>query len=341
MFLRTNLVLPQRAKKGAHMVKDKVTVVVPTLNEAQAITATIDEIRSEGYNKILVVDGYSTDRTPEKASAMDANVAYQHGTGKAGAVQTAIEDVETPYIVFMDGDHTYDPKDIWRLLNHRNYGHVIGARDKKHMSRLHRLGNWIISEAFSLLFGVKVTDVCSGMYILETKKARTYSLVERGFNIEIELAAQSALIGTLTEVPISYRPRVGTRKLNTWRHGLAILSAVFSLARRYNPVLLYSSLAGLSIIPAVLILGWVTLEQLANYRWHSGWAIAGVMFLLVAAQSFTLASVSVLVKHIEKGLTKEIRGLVDLGRTTKLSKPGHYTNNGVRKKIARDLLPEK
>jgi len=315
------------------MAKDKVTVVVPTLNEAQAIAATIEEIRSEGYNKILVVDGYSTDRTPERATAMDANVAYQHGTGKAGAVQTAIENVKTPYIVFMDGDHTYDPKDIWRLLNHHNsYSHVIGARDKKHMSHLHRLGNWIISEAFSVLFAVKVTDVCSGMYLLETKKARTYSLVERGFAIEIELAAKSASIGTLTEVPISYRPRVGTRKLNTWRHGLAILFAAFRLARRYNPVLLYSSLAGLSIIPAVLILGWVTLEQLANYRWHSGWAIAGVMFLLVAAQSFTLASVSVLVKHIEKGLTKEMRGLADLGRTIEFRRLGRYTSNGTRKR---------
>jgi len=292
------------------IAKDKVTVVIPTLNEAEAIAKTIEEVRAEGYTNILVVDGYSMDRTTEIARAMGVKVFYQHGSGKAGAVKTAIEHAETPYIVFMDGDHTYDPKDIWRLLNHsEHYAHVIGVRNKRYISRLHRLGNWAISQTFSLLFGTNVTDVCSGMYLLETKEARKHSLEEPGFMIEIELAAQSASMGILTEVPIGYRPRIGARKLGTWRHGLAIQSAAFRLARRYNPLLLYSSLAGLTILPASLILAWVTLEQLTVRVWHSGWALVGIVLLLVAAQAFTLASVSILTKHMERRLIQEIRSL--------------------------------
>jgi dolichol-phosphate mannosyltransferase len=145
------------------------------------------------------------------------------------------------------------------------------------------------------------------MYLLETKEARKHSLEEPGFMIEIELAAQSASMGTLTEVPIGYRPRIGTRKLNTWKHGLAILSAAFRLARRYNPLLLYSSLAGLTILPAIPILAWVALEQLTVKVWHSGWALVGIMLLLVAAQAFTLASVSILTNHMEKRLIREIK----------------------------------
>jgi len=291
------------------VVKDKVTVVIPTLNEAEAIAKTIDEVEAEGYNNILVVDGYSTDRTAERAHSMGVKVSHQHGVGKAGAVKTAIENVETPYMVFMDGDHTYAPKDIWRLLNHTDhYAHVIGARDSRQVERLHRFGNWVISQAFSLLFGVKMTDVCSGMYLLETKEVRKYALEEPGFTVEIELAAQSASRGTLAEVPISYRSRIGVRKLNTWKHGLAIISAAFRLARRYNPILLYSSLACLSAIPATLVLSWVALEQLITHTWHSGWAMLGIMLLLIAVQAFTLASVSILVNHMEKRLMREIKG---------------------------------
>jgi predicted transcriptional regulator len=290
------------------LVKEKVTVVIPTLNEAEAIGEVIREVKTEGYERILVLDGYSTDRTPHIADASGAKVVYQHGSGKAGAVKTAIERVETPYILFMDGDCTYDPKDIWRLLNHNErYSHVIGARDRRHIPRLHRLGNWAISEVFSLLFAVRATDVCSGMYLLETEEARNYRLEDAGFIAEIELAAQSASTESLAEVPISYRPRVGRRKLSTWRHGLAILSAAFRLARRYNPILLYSGLAGFSIIPAALVLGWVAFELLTRDVWHLGWALVGIMLLLVAAQAFTLASVSILTKHTEKRLIQAMK----------------------------------
>jgi len=107
--------------------------------------------------------------------------------------------------------------------------------------------------------------------LLETEEAKKYSLQETGFNIEIELAAQSASRENLTEVPIDYRSRIGERKLSAWRNGLSILRAAFTLARRYNPILLYSALTGFSIIPAAVALGWVALEQLTAGVWHSGW----------------------------------------------------------------------
>jgi hypothetical protein len=127
-----------------------------------------------------------------------------------------------------------------------------------------------------------------------------------GFIVEIELAANSASNDTLTEVPISYRARVGTGKLSAW-DGFAIIFAAFTLARRFNRILLYSSLAGLSIIPAGVILGWVALVRLMNGIWHSGWALLGVMLLLVAIQAFTLAGVSIVTKHSEERLMREMK----------------------------------
>ena len=118
------------------IAKDQVTVVIPALNEAGAIGKVIEEVKAENYKNILVVDGYSTDQTAEIAANHGVRVIYQHGSGKAGAVKTAIENVQTPYIAFLDADYTYDPKDIWRLLLHsEQHSQVIGARDKKNIGQ--------------------------------------------------------------------------------------------------------------------------------------------------------------------------------------------------------------
>lgn len=292
----------------ANLVKDQVTVVIPTLNEAGAISQVIEEIKEEGYHNIIVVDGFSTDSTDRIAFSNGVKLAYQHGIGKSGAVKTALEHEQTPFVLFMDGDGTYDPKDIWRLLNHtERYSHVIGARDKKHIGLVHRYGNWLISQLFSLLFSVKVGDVCSGMYLLETARARNYNLEEPGFVAEIELAAQSASIQELTEVPINYRSRIGVGKLNTWRDGRAILSAAFKLAWKYNPVLVYSGLAALLMIPGALILLWTLFDYLTRGAWHTGWGLLGAILVVVATQALTLAGSSVLTRQSERRILQGMR----------------------------------
>jgi dolichol-phosphate mannosyltransferase len=291
----------------AAMAKDQVSIVLPTLNESSAISQVIEEIKEEGYHSIIVVDGYSTDMTDRIAFGNGVKLAYQHGIGKAGAVKTALEHEKKPYVLFMDGDGTYDPKDIWRLLNHADrYSHVIGARDRKYINRVHRFGNWVISRLFSLLFGVKVTDVCSGMYLLETTEAKDYNLEEHGFVAEIELAAQSATKQQLTEVPINYRPRIGKGKLSTWRDGRAILSAAFRLAWKYNPILVYSGLAVLFVIPAASILLWTLFDYLTKGAWHSGWALLAAILVVIATQAFTLAGASVLTKQTERRILQEM-----------------------------------
>ena len=78
---------------------DLVTVVVPTLNETEAIGKVIDEIRECGFKKILVVDGYSTDDTVKIAKEKGVKVVFQYGEGKAGAIRTAIDLVDTPYML--------------------------------------------------------------------------------------------------------------------------------------------------------------------------------------------------------------------------------------------------
>ena len=71
--------------------KDLVTVVVPTINEEQAIGLVLDELFEVGCKNVLVVDGYSVDATVKMAESRGVRVVQQNGRGKTGAIKTALE----------------------------------------------------------------------------------------------------------------------------------------------------------------------------------------------------------------------------------------------------------
>jgi dolichol-phosphate hexosyltransferase len=288
--------------------KEQLTIVIPVKNEELAIRSVIDELLNEGYSNILVVDGYSIDKTLQIIrEKKEITIIQQHGKGKTGAIKTAIENVNTPYLLILDGDYTYQAHDIQRLLNHcANYAQVIGVRDRKNISLIHRFGNGVITKAFNLLMGTNLSDICSGMYLLKTEVAKNIELGSKNFATEVEIAAQTIADYQVTEVPIGYRPRLGKPKLS-WRNGFEILSSVFSLARKYNPLLLFSAFSLLSIIPAVAILVLAVFCQLTLGVWHSGWALMGVMLLLFAFQALAVGSMVLLMKRIEKRLLHQIK----------------------------------
>ena len=95
-----------------HTFAHDLTVVVPVLNEEKGVGLVLEGLAEEGYDNVLVVDGHSTDNTVRVASSNGVKVIVQDGLGKAGAIRTAIENVDTPYLAVMDGDCTYNPRDI-------------------------------------------------------------------------------------------------------------------------------------------------------------------------------------------------------------------------------------
>jgi len=288
-----------------HELRDEVTVVIPTLNEAEAIGELIEEIKTCGYRKIVVVDGYSQDRTREIAESLGARVVGQHGKGKAGAVLTAREIVDTPFLVIMDGDHSYDPADLDKFIPFmENYDHIIGSRPRSspNMSRIHRLGNWVLTTAFNVLMGSGIPDACSGMYMLRTKKVRDFFLERPGFVVDQEIAAQSLIHGRLTSVPIAYRARIGKAKAPTWRQGFRALYTIFELARTYNPMLMVSTIASLAIIPALIILIYTAILNYfySEFRW--GLALLGSMLLLFAGQGMIVSTLAFQIRRLERWL---------------------------------------
>lgn len=290
--------------------KDHITVVIPTKNEGEAVGLVLEELKQHGYDNILVVDGYSVDNTVDVANCNGGQVIFQHGRGKTGALRTAVEHVDTPYMLVMDGDHSYSAEDIGRFLDHaENYDQIIGSRieGRESIPRLHRFGNWVITKVFNLLMGTNLSDVCSGMYLLRTEKGRGLELNSAGFDVEAEIAAQMATGGKLTEVPISYRMRVGESKLSTWRTGLGLLCSVVGLATRFNPVLLFSSVAVAALIPAALAVGWALYLNFFHGRWEFNWLLFGSILFLLGAQGLTVATISILLKRMEHRIGQRMK----------------------------------
>lgn len=289
-------------------LKNQLTVVLPTLNEEKAIGTVIEELKSEGYTNILVVDGYSQDNTVKIALEKGAKVIYQIGKGKTGAIKTAIDNIETPYLLIMDADYTYDPKDIHKMLLHiPKYDEIIGYRTKReNIPLLHRLGNYIISLAFSILHGQRVLDPCSGMYILKTETAKNIELNTTGFDVEVEIASQIANYGKIAEVPINYRKRIGEKKLETWKTGTTILLTIFKMAMLYNPIFLFTALASLLTIPGLAILLWQLYLRYIRGGWSLGWAWAGLVMLIIGIQAFTITLIIILLKRLEKRILQTI-----------------------------------
>ncbi|HJS82592.1 MAG TPA: glycosyltransferase family 2 protein [Nitrososphaera sp.] len=290
-----------------------VTVVVPTLNEEEAIARVIQELHSVGLGNVLVVDGYSRDKTAEIAKKAGATVVLQQGRGKTGALKTAIDQVATPFMLIIDGDFTYDASSIGRLVQHMDhYDEVIGARvptDSKSMTGLHRLGNRLITKLFNTMMNTGLSDVCSGLYILRTDKMREIDLVTSGFDVEVEIAAQMATSGRITEVPCNYRPRVGRQKLSTWKGGFRIVKSIFGLARSYNPGVFYSMLGSLLLIPAGIFLAISFLQWLASDVMSNSWFFVGLSMLLVSIQSMSVGVVSLIMRRAELRINRRLNSL--------------------------------
>ena len=281
-------------------------MVIPTLNEAEGIGYVIDDLRREGFVNIVVVDGRSNDGTVQIVQDKGTLVILQQGTGKAGAIRSGLNLVSTPYMAVMDGDCTYHAADLRSLLAYaKDYDEVIGLRlnGRENIPRMNRFGNWLVSKAFKLLFSCPVSDVLSGMYLVRTESLKSEELSSQSFDIEVEIASTIASSGRVTEVPIEYGKRKGSRKLSS-RQGFRILGTLFWMAYYESPLVLFGVLSSILAIPALGILGWVGIQGLFTGAFHSGIALFGVMLLLLATQGMSVALMSLVTKRSEHRLRR-------------------------------------
>lgn len=225
-------VLVQEQKSQLSLDFSKVSVVMGTRNEEKAIGKVIQDIRKATENKaeIIVVDG-SNDKTPEIAESLGAIVIRQKPQGYGIAVKTAVLAANRDIVITLDCDDTYPAEDIPKFVKLINDGYdvVSGSRlsrNTENMKTLNRFGNKIFAVITSLLYGIRVTDVTTGMRAYRKEVVRSINWTEN-VGLSAELLFRPATRGyKIIEIPISYRERIGETKLNPLTGGLGIFKSI-------------------------------------------------------------------------------------------------------------------
>ena len=237
------------------MTPPRIAIVIPCLNEEAAIAGVVGEFRHALPDAaIVVIDNRSTDHTAEAARAAGAVVHRETRRGKGFAIQSTFGEVDADIYVLADGDATYPPGEVGRLiepiLNHEA-DMVVGERltgaTAATLTPLHNLGNRLIVSLVNLFFATELKDVLSGYRALSRRLVDGVPLVSPGFEVETELTVKALERGfSIKEVPITYRPRpAGTAsKLRTFRDGYRILITIAILLRDHHPLLFFSSISG-------------------------------------------------------------------------------------------------
>jgi len=289
---------------------DEVTVVIPTLNEEEGIGKTIDELLKLGIKReqILVVDGYSTDRTVDIARSRGVKVIFQEGRGKADAIRTAIRHVRTKYMLVIDGDYTYDPSGLVEMLPMMDrYVEVIGARlrGRENIPLVNRLGNRVLTWLFNVVFGTSLRDVLSGMYLVRTDLVRGILGRSRGFSIEAEIAAHMSLEGDICDVPISYRRRLGRSKLSKI-DGLRIGVSIIKLSWSYNPLFFIFLLGTLALLPGLAIGAYLVYDYFFFGVVHRTLTIISLLLITTGIISLFFAILVLFLKRMELRIIRKI-----------------------------------
>lgn len=296
--------------------KDKVCVLIPTLNEAPTIRQLILEFKTIGYSNILVIDGNSRDATREIAADSGARVMVQSEKGKGNALIEAFLEIDSPYILMLDGDGTYSPKDAEKMLIPliEGYDQVIGNRlipeNKEAFSRLNLLGNQWINRLFKLAQGKYLYDILSGYRAFSGDSLKQLHLKESGFEIETEISAEAVRNDQKIKIiPIKYFKRPGTStKLNPFHDGLKITTTIYRLAKSNNP-LFYFGLIGIIIIIGGIITGTYVLIEWFSGIDHLPLTVLTVLLIVVGFQIFMFGVISDMILGYHREIMYEIQQL--------------------------------
>lgn len=148
-----------------------VTLLVPTLNESQAMRVMMPQVQRAWVDQILIVDGGSTDGTVEYAREQGYEVHIQTGKGIRNAYQEAWPLIRGDMVVTFSPDGNCVPELIPKLIEKIKEGYDMavasryldGARSEDD-SWLTRFGNWLCTHILvNLLHGAHYTDAM-GIY---------------------------------------------------------------------------------------------------------------------------------------------------------------------------------
>lgn len=296
-------------------MNDDVCVMIPALNEEATIGDVIKGFTKRGLSDVLVIDGRSVDRTREIAENAGARVIVQEGKGKGQALRQAFEIINKDIIVITDGDGSYDPSEVDKILAPIRKGeadHVIGNRfanpEEGAFTSLNKFGNKILNGLFEVGFGIKLRDVLSGYRAIKREALEKLELSKPGFEIEAEMCIESMKKGlAVIDVPIHYYVRGGRTKLKSIRDGTRIGYTIYTLVSTYNPII-YFGLLGLAFILAGVISGVYVVLDWLNGVTRVPLTVLTALLIIAGVQIFIFGLLGNIMLTLHREILREVRG---------------------------------
>ena len=218
----------------------RVSVIIPTHNEAQAIEHVLADLATDLVTEVIVVDSNSTDRTPDIAARMGSRVIQEPRRGYGRACLTGLAAAHSPdVVVFLDGDYSDRPSELSVLLAPIVEGRAditLGSRLQKQDSAgalpWHQaFGNRLAAGLINVLYGLDISDL-GPFRAGRAEVLRTLDLKETTYGWAVEMILKGTIAGfRVVEVPVSYYPRIGKSKISgtlkgTFGAGWFILSLI-------------------------------------------------------------------------------------------------------------------
>jgi glycosyltransferase involved in cell wall biosynthesis len=197
-----------------------VSIIIPTLNEEEGIVETLKQINKLDINReVLVIDGLSKDHTVKKAKLHGAKVILEIRKGKGIAMATGVKNAKSNTICFLDGDGTYPPKFIPKMLELVENCDVVvasrllkkeGVNDSVHTFLHYRLFPFLFS---NYLRKFKTSEPITGMRLMKKETWKKLHLKSHDFLIETEMEVKMAKNKMqVIEIPIPCIKRIGKSK---------------------------------------------------------------------------------------------------------------------------------
>src|SRR3954464_1184583 len=197
----------------------RTMVLIPALNEAEAVRETIQFWREMGAAMVRVVDNGSTDRTAEIAAEAGAEVLQEPKRGYGAACWTALQRIpsDIQWILFSsaDGSDRLDAQELeqWEREIAKATDFILGDRfsrpeAREHLKWVQRFGNRLCCWLIYLGWGKRFKDMGS-LRLVRASVLRDLNLKDRGFGWNIEMQVRAIELGVrIAELPVRYFPRV-------------------------------------------------------------------------------------------------------------------------------------
>jgi glycosyltransferase involved in cell wall biosynthesis len=225
------------------MRQDKhICVVIPALNEADAIAHVIGDI-PDWVDRIIVADNGSSDGTCQIAQAQGAFVVHESERGYGAACLAGIAACsDADIIVFLDGDYSDHPQELGLLVDPIIEGEsefVVGSRVNVNARRdaltlQQRFGNWLACKLMNGIWHTCYSDL-GPFRAIDAAALKRLAMQDRTYGWTVEMQIKAALLGLkATEVPVSYRPRIGVSKISGTLKGTILAGTkILGLIGRY------------------------------------------------------------------------------------------------------------